>query len=114
MILRTPLLLHLAAHLLTSYLTGSMLYFTRSVIFLQGVEQADRVRWFASVHSCSAVVTLMLQLFATGMVPTLHHQKNLAYIPESIAPLQDLWCISSPYRCDRQGAAAFDNDSIPC
>lgn len=63
---REPLLRHIAGLLLTSYLTSSLLYFTRSVILLQSVRAANRVRWVSATHASSAVITLLLQLFVTG------------------------------------------------
>ena len=69
LIAHSPLLLHICCHLVCSYTLSSLLFFGRTLVLATSVaDSGDRMRWFASLHSCSAMIILMLQLFATGAI----------------------------------------------
>ena len=58
---------HLSLYLVCSYLISSLLYFTRAAIFASELKGSGaRLRWFSAGNSLSALLILLLQLFATG------------------------------------------------
>ncbi|GAX79612.1 hypothetical protein CEUSTIGMA_g7053.t1 [Chlamydomonas eustigma] len=67
LILASPYLLLLCAYLMMTYVVGSLMYFQRSLVVASVVKDSNnRTAFFASVYSLSALVTIMLQMFATG------------------------------------------------
>ena len=74
LIVRSPLLLHLCGHLVCSYMLSSLLFFGRSLVLASTVaDSGGRMRWFAAMHSYSAMIILTLQLFATGVLKLFAH-----------------------------------------
>ena len=67
LIARSATLRHMSLHLVCSYLISSLLYFTRAAIFATSLRgSGSRLRWFSAGNALSALLILLLQLFATG------------------------------------------------